>query len=83
MQQIIMKNIDDPQMQQSQFSCDIARATTQLSFHSCNYGISNGWCSDGIPRRRSCQLHFLSHGHDAAIVETNRRLEDVGHDNSM
>jgi hypothetical protein len=36
-----------------------------------------------IHKRRSCQLHFLSHGHDAAIVETHQRLEDVGHDNCV
>jgi hypothetical protein len=34
-----------------------------------------------IHKRRSCQLHFLSHGHDAAIVETHQRLEHVGHYN--
>jgi hypothetical protein len=74
----------------SQFSCDIARATTTpLSFHSCNYGISNGWClemtrgSVWIYKSRSWHLHFLSHGHYAAIVETHQRLEDVVHGNCV
>jgi hypothetical protein len=44
MQLIVMKYFENPPLGQSQFSCDIARASPRPSFHSCNYGIFIGWC---------------------------------------
>ena len=37
------QQFEDTEVQYSQFSCDIASALTDLSFHSCNYGIVLGW----------------------------------------
>jgi hypothetical protein len=64
------------QLLQSQLSCDIAW-TTQLSFHSCYYGIIvscpySPWATCIHKWRRS--WHFLSHG-DA--VETHQRFGDI------
>jgi len=44
-QLIIKKYFEDARLGQSQFSCDIAFASTRLSFHSCSCGIFLRWCT--------------------------------------
>jgi hypothetical protein len=59
---------------QSQFSSDMASDSRRFLFHGCNYGAPHSpWMT--------CILYFLSHGHNAAIVGTLQRLDDVGQDN--
>jgi hypothetical protein len=42
-QLIAMKYFEDPRLWQSQFVCDIARASPRLSFHNCSHDIFTDW----------------------------------------
>jgi hypothetical protein len=71
----LIKYFNDPQLGQSQFSCDMAWAFPRLSFRS--------WCpyTPYATFNLACcyVLRFLMHGDASPVGETYQRLDDVNH----